>query len=109
MKNINNCKLPSIEKAGTIALTISENKKLNAIEQSFFVAGFQECVKYLNKLNKNYSQDKPMPCNFDSPGPVITDKQYGAEPSLREIVESYYNRHGVVNFKEVASEYLKSI
>lgn len=45
--------LPSIDDAGAIAVAISEiiNPELNSKEQSFFVAGFQECIKYL-KLNE---------------------------------------------------------
>lgn len=41
--------LPTVETAGIIAVDISEivNPKLSAQEQSFFVAGFQECVKYM--------------------------------------------------------------
>ena len=41
--------LPSIDDAGVIAVSISEiNNEMTAQEQAFFVAGFQECVKYLN-------------------------------------------------------------
>ena len=42
--------LPSIEDAGTIAISISERIKpeLNSKEQAVFIAGFQECIKYLN-------------------------------------------------------------
>ncbi len=40
--------LPSVENAGIIAVEISEiNNELTAQEQAFFIAGFQECVKYL--------------------------------------------------------------
>lgn len=39
--------LPSIEDAGVIAVSMSE--QLNAQEQSFFIAGFQECIKYLKQ------------------------------------------------------------
>lgn len=38
--------LPTVEEAGNIAVGISEN--LPAQEQAFFVAGFQECIKYLS-------------------------------------------------------------
>ena len=37
--------LPTIEEAGIIAVSLSEH--LTAQEQAFFVAGFQECIKYL--------------------------------------------------------------
>ena len=37
--------LPTIDEAGTIAVKMTENIK--AKEQSFFIAGFQECIKYL--------------------------------------------------------------
>lgn len=41
--------LPSVDNAGIIAVEISEiNNEMTAQEQAFFVAGFQECVKYLN-------------------------------------------------------------
>lgn len=42
--------LPSVEDAGTIAISISERIKpeLNSKEQVLFIAGFQECIKYLN-------------------------------------------------------------
>jgi len=41
--------LPTVENAGITAVEISEGVKpeLTAQEQAFFVAGFQECVKYL--------------------------------------------------------------
>lgn len=40
--------LPSVENAGIIAVEISEiNNEMTAQEQAFFIAGFQECVKYL--------------------------------------------------------------
>ena len=39
--------LPSVEKSGVIAVGLSGN--LTAQEQSYFVAGFQECIKYLNQ------------------------------------------------------------
>ena len=40
--------LPSVDDAGVIAVAISEiNNEMTAQEQAFFVAGFQECVKYL--------------------------------------------------------------
>jgi len=49
--NLKTVSLPTVENAGVIAIEISENVKpeLNAQEQSFFVAGFQECIKYLKK------------------------------------------------------------
>jgi hypothetical protein len=40
MKNI-----PTVEEAGAIAVGLSE--ELDAKEQAFFVAGFQEAIKYL--------------------------------------------------------------
>lgn len=41
--------LPTTDEAGAIAVRMSENltEKLTAQEQSFFIAGFQECIKYL--------------------------------------------------------------
>ncbi len=40
---------PNIDEAGVIAVQISENvtPELTAQEQAFFIAGFQECVKWL--------------------------------------------------------------
>lgn len=43
-----NIELPSVEEAGKIALNIiSKVAKLNALDEAFFIAGFQECIKYL--------------------------------------------------------------
>ena len=41
--------IPSIEDAGVIAVGISEcvTPQLTAQEQAFFIAGFQECIKWL--------------------------------------------------------------
>ena len=40
--------LPSIEMAGIIAVKISEiNNEMTAQQQALFIAGFQECIKYL--------------------------------------------------------------
>jgi len=40
--------LPTVENAGVIAVGIAEiNNEMIAQEQAFFIAGFQECVKYL--------------------------------------------------------------
>jgi hypothetical protein len=41
--------LPTVEQAGAIAVEISEklSEPMEAREQAFFVAGFQEAVKYL--------------------------------------------------------------
>lgn len=41
--------LPSVDNAGVIAVNVASNvrPKLTAQEEAFFVAGFQECVKYL--------------------------------------------------------------
>lgn len=42
--------ISTIEEAGVIAVRISENiePKLTSHEEGFFIAGFQECIKYLN-------------------------------------------------------------
>ena len=50
-------RLPSIDDAGKIAVGISEQlpEPLNTNEQAFFIAGFQECVKYLS--NKKMQTD----------------------------------------------------
>lgn len=41
--------LPSVDNAGVIAVNVASNvrPKLTAQEEAFFVAGFQESVKYL--------------------------------------------------------------
>lgn len=40
--------LPSVDDAGIIAVEIAEiNNEMTAQEQAFFIAGFSECVKYL--------------------------------------------------------------
>jgi hypothetical protein len=36
---------PSVEESGAIAVSISNH--LTGQEQAFFIAGFQECIKYL--------------------------------------------------------------
>lgn len=42
--------LPSVSDAGIIAVNVASNirPKLTAQEESMFIAGFQECVKYLS-------------------------------------------------------------
>ena len=52
--------LPTVEEAGAIAVEISENlpDKLDAKEQAFFIAGFQEAIKYLTP-NKDICGDSP--------------------------------------------------
>jgi len=44
-KRQNKVDLPSVEEAARIAVSLSGN--LSAQEQAFFIAGFQECIKYL--------------------------------------------------------------
>jgi len=40
--------LPSVDDAGIIAVEIAEiNNEMTAQEQAFFIAGFSECIKYL--------------------------------------------------------------
>lgn len=50
----NECSLPSLFKAEAMAVEISENvePKLTAQEQSFFIAGFCECVKWLSSNDR---------------------------------------------------------
>lgn len=56
--------LPSINNSGAIAVRILENVKpeLTAQEQSFFIAGFQECIKWLstNKSKEEVSWDEAL-------------------------------------------------
>ena len=42
--------LPSVDGAGVIAVNVASNvrPKLTAQEEAMFIAGFQECVKYLS-------------------------------------------------------------
>ena len=46
--------LPSIDDAGVIAVNVASNvrPKLTAQEEAMFIAGFQECVKYLSMQGK---------------------------------------------------------
>jgi len=39
--------LPNIYEAGGIAVRISEGLNISEKEQVYFVAGFQECIKYI--------------------------------------------------------------
>ena len=48
--------LPSLEDATKVAVRISEEglkPSLNAKEQAIFIAGFQECIKWLNVVFSN--------------------------------------------------------
>ena len=48
--------LPSLDTATQVAVRISEEAitpPLDANEQAFFVAGFQECIKWLNVVFSN--------------------------------------------------------
>jgi hypothetical protein len=42
--------LPNVDEAGVIAINVASNvePKLTVREEAFFIAGFQECVKYLS-------------------------------------------------------------
>lgn len=46
--------LPSLDDAGVIAVNVASNvrPKLAAQEEAMFIAGFQECVKYLSMQGK---------------------------------------------------------
>lgn len=52
---MDNSNLPSVHVAGIIAVAIAEKVKptLSAKETAMFVAGFQECIKYLNQMLNN--------------------------------------------------------
>jgi len=41
--------LPTVDEAGAIAVKLSDDvsPKLSAYEQAFFIAGFQECIKFI--------------------------------------------------------------
>lgn len=48
--------LPSLDDATKVAVRISEEAiipPLDAKEQAFFIAGFQECIKWLNVVFSN--------------------------------------------------------
>ena len=49
----------TVEEVGAIAVEISEKlpEPLEAHEQAFFIAGFQEAVKYLWSNDKDYATD----------------------------------------------------
>lgn len=49
-KEILKDKLPTIGAAGVIAVGLSEHLELK--EQAFFIAGFQEAIKYLKSINQ---------------------------------------------------------
>lgn len=46
--------LPSVDDVGVIAVNVASNvkPKLTAQEEAMFIAGFQECVKYLSMQGK---------------------------------------------------------
>ena len=46
--------LPSVDDAGIIAVNVASTvePKLTAQEEAFFIAGFQECIKYLRGQGK---------------------------------------------------------
>ena len=46
--------LPSVDDAGVIAVNVVSNvkPKLTTQEEAMFIAGFQECVKYLSMQGK---------------------------------------------------------
>lgn len=49
-------KQETLEKASNIAVQLSEH--LDAQEQAFFIAGFQECIKWQQQQNKNLYSEK---------------------------------------------------
>jgi hypothetical protein len=57
-------KLPTIEDAGIIAVGLSEH--LEPKQQAFFIAGFQECIKYLmsNQPINRTQKDAIEPCTL---------------------------------------------
>lgn len=46
--------LPSVDDSGVIAVNVASNviPKLTAQEEAMFIAGFQECIKYLRGQGK---------------------------------------------------------
>jgi hypothetical protein len=54
VKSVVSGSLPSVDEAGVMAVTISEmvEPKLTAQEQSFFIAGFCECIKWLGSNDR---------------------------------------------------------
>ena len=59
-------KLPTIEEANVIALTIIESveSKSTVQEQAFFIAGFQEAIKYLQNERDQGTIDFIMNTDF---------------------------------------------
>ena len=57
---VNGLQLPTVEQAGVIAVKIAETDEpiLTGQEQAFFVAGFQECIKYLMQSNQKLNEAK---------------------------------------------------
>lgn len=45
---------------------------------------------------------------FDQPGPQLTPKRFGPEPTLREVLTSYYTTHGfgVGEARKLAARYI---
>jgi hypothetical protein len=46
---------------------------------------------------------------FDRPGPQLTEARFGREPSLRNVLESYYREAGTDNPQVDAQEYISAI
>ncbi len=93
----NDTAIPSVDEAGAIAVKALENvePKLTTQEQAFFIAGFQECIKYL-KLNDTVVEDKNM-------STVYFDKQV-LNPHAQG-TQAYTNWEQ--GFMEAANKYFK--
>jgi len=94
----------SVEEAGVKALELVENSNLSDQEQAFFVAGFQECIKYLDLLIEdveNYVKDveskskvwnKKWKMIIDLSNPNLTDSQQEMLACLLENCEYQINK-----------------
>lgn len=91
----------SVEDAGIVAVKISEGMKpkLTAQERAFFIAGFQECIKYLNN---------PLP---PAPGTKVEDwKDKRIEELEQEnaaLKDAYVERNDKVNQLQSKYEHMK--
>ena len=82
--------LPSVEKSGAIAVTISENvhPALTAQEQALFVAGFQECIKWLSNNNHQQPIDETTNPESNTATAALDEPIMVEEKSIEEFREA---------------------
>ena len=90
-------KLPSVDEAGVIAVNVASNvkPKLTVQEEAFFIAGFQECIKYL-MLADHYKETRPLytvefepnsvhgPISKEKMAEILNERIYGDEITKEE-------------------------